>query len=497
MQGRIYSGLKPVRRRQRVLLLERAALAGLLASSLVGIALGLLRWLGGVSIAPGWAVGLLLAGPLAGVLVGLVWRRGWHDAAAAVDDHYRLKDRSATALDFLHRREATPLHKLQVADAEEHLAGIAPAAVVPHRVPTLLPYALCTLAIAIGLLAWPMAQKHVQAELPRPIPEVVEEAKQIAEDLKQLDQLAKQEGNKELSELVEKLIQKVEEMKQPGVDVKEALAKLSEMQAAIAAEQAQYNVGLMDAQLSAMGEALTPAASLEAAGKALMEAKFEKASELLEKLELPELDRKEAKVVEEKLKQVAQAAGEVGLGQLGAAATEMAEGLKGGHKGKFLQGTKMAAKLAKGQGVRHKIKEILDAEVEALEESKVNCNSDKTARIRFPQKSNSPTQDWGAGISGNVFGNKTNLRTNRDVKEISGNPGDGPSEMETTHSPEGRQLAARSYRESYEKYRKMSEAVLSSEPIPLGHRQTIRKYFELIRPQNLEADGTEQAPKSK
>ena len=30
----------------------------------------------------------------------------------------------------------------------------------------------------------------------------------------------------------------------------------------------------------------------------------------------------------------------------------------------------------------------------------------------------------------------------------------------------------------------MSDAVLDSEPIPLGHRQTIRRYFELIRPKN-------------
>ena len=34
----------------------------------------------------------------------------------------------------------------------------------------------------------------------------------------------------------------------------------------------------------------------------------------------------------------------------------------------------------------------------------------------------------------------------------------------------------------------MTEAVLDSEPIPLGHRQTIRKYFELIRPSNDEAE---------
>ena len=30
--------------------------------------------------------------------------------------------------------------------------------------------------------------------------------------------------------------------------------------------------------------------------------------------------------------------------------------------------------------------------------------------------------------------------------------------------------------------------MLDSEPIPLGHRQTIRRYFELIRPQSAETD---------
>lgn len=60
------------------------------------------------------------------------------------------------------------------------------------------------------------------------------------------------------------------------------------------------------------------------------------------------------------------------------------------------------------------------------------------------------------------------------------------SESETTHSVEGRQEAGRAYRDVYQKYRKMSESVLDSEAIPLGHRQTIRRYFELIRPQSDE-----------
>jgi hypothetical protein len=32
----------------------------------------------------------------------------------------------------------------------------------------------------------------------------------------------------------------------------------------------------------------------------------------------------------------------------------------------------------------------------------------------------------------------------------------------------------------------MTEAALNSEPISVGRRQTLRRYFELIRPQNEE-----------
>ena len=98
------------------------------------------------------------------------------------------------------------------------------------------------------------------------------------------------------------------------------------------------------------------------------------------------------------------------------------------------------------------------------------------------------------GTSGNVIGDKTNLLAKRKIEEITGNPGEGPAEMETMHSPEGREQAGRAYREMYQKYQKMSEAVLDSEPIPLGHRQTIRRYFELIRPQNADLNDPKSAP---
>src|SRR5262249_13110465 len=96
--------------------------------------------------------------------------------------------------------------------------------------------------------------------------------------------------------------------------------------------------------------------------------------------------------------------------------------------------------------------------------------------------------------SGNVLGEKTKLLSQQNLMQLTGNPDDGPSETETTHSAEGRQQAGRSYRDVYQKYRRMSDAVLDSEPIPLGHRQTIRRYFALIHPQTVNMERTGAPP---
>jgi hypothetical protein len=488
MRDQIHDRLRPVVRRQSRLTLLRGLAYGLLTGSALGVAIGVGKWLTGRPVPPLLAVAVLVLGPLVGCLLAALRRRGWHDAALAVDAHHRLKDRTVTALEFVTRPQSDALHHLQVADATEHLAAVEPRAIVPIRVPRTLPLGVGLLLIAIALLAWPLSSKPARAGLTPAPDHIVAQAEKIQEDLKELDELAKQQPDSELKDLVKELQKKAEEMKQPGVDTKEALAKLSEMQAAIAAQQAQFNLGLVDGQLQSLGDAMVPADALEAAGQALQEGKFEQAVKELEKLDAPPLDRKEAKAVEEKMKQVAKQMGEVGLGQMGESASELADGIKGGHKGQFQKGAKGLARLTKGHGQRKKILEILDKELEKLSECKGQCQSDKLVRARIKEKSNSPSERAGASISGNLDGEKTALGSKRNIKEITGQPGDGPSEMETTHSPEGRQSAARGYRETYQKYRKMSEAVLDSEPIPLGHRQTIRRYFELIRPQNASSE---------
>src|SRR6185437_15962259 len=97
--------LASVRRRQRAAFALRLTMYGLLAGSLLGVFLGFFAWRYGSPLSLWLTVaGVVAAGPalaLAFALAGLLWRRGIHDAARAVDRHYQLKDRSATALEFL------------------------------------------------------------------------------------------------------------------------------------------------------------------------------------------------------------------------------------------------------------------------------------------------------------------------------------------------------------------------------------------------------------
>lgn len=491
MNARIFATLEPVRRRQLGLRALRWSVLGLLASSLAGIALGVWRWEGAALVPAAWSLAVLASGPLLGLVASLIGRRSLGAAAAAVDARFVLKDRVVTALDFVGRGQTSAVHELQVADAEAHLDAVDPRLAVPLRAPRSLGWALGACAVALGLLLWP--RPSVQARPVAPLDQVVAAAEDAEDSLDELEKAVANETDPKLKELMKQLRAKVEEMKQPGVEVREALAKLSEMQSAIAAQQALFNVGMVDAQMKSLGDAMAATQALESAGHALQQEKYSRAAQELDQAD-PKFDRKEAKALKEKLKQSAQAMGASGLGELGDVTDELARSLD--DAGATQSSLRKLGKLARAQGRRKDITSLLKLQLANLSECKGNCqkNNDSVARLR--KKSNKPSSNYGRSISGNVDGDKTALGSKRNLETITGQNGEGPTETETTHSPEGRQSAARSYREQYQKYRKMSEAALNSEPIPLGHRQTIRRYFELIRPEGDEAEKADVKPAS-
>ncbi len=508
MREAIYAALQPIRSRQQLLFACRCVMAGLIISALACVSISLMRTTVVVDNSTAIIALAMLAGPVLGLIAGLSFRHNWHETAAAVDAHYGLKDRTVTALAFAQHASRTELHEIQVADALDRLGKVQPSSVVPIRVPRAWPVALVAMILATCGLFLPTAQRELQAALP-PVPEhivaVVADQKaklavldkKLAETTQDLEDEKADEEKKGIKELLEKLTQKLEEINQPGIEEKEALAKLSEMQAEMQALANQLNVAALDGEMSSLGSALAASSAFEGAGKALQDGKLEKAVKELEKIDEVKLTPKEAKALEEKLKQLAKQMGDAGQGSLSDAVAELAESLKSGN-GKVGQAARSLAKKINNAVKRKKANDLLTAQNEDLKEAKCQCQNNGGARIKQPSKSNDPSSTWGRTISGNIDGEKTKLASKRNELQLTGTPGaEGDSDVETTATPEARQKAAREYKEKYEKFKKESETVVDGEPIPLGHRQMVKKYFESIRPSSSDMADKPASPEKK
>jgi hypothetical protein len=507
MRDAIQAALRRVRSRQQTLFALRCVVVGLIVGAVGGLAVGLTRQVLDTDISRLIGAAVMIACPVLGLVVGLGFRRDWHAAAAAVDAHYGLKDRSVTALAFAAQPAPSELQSIQMSDALAHLNSIQPELVVPFRVPRAWPVALASLAASVVVLALGVNTPEAQAGL-APAPEhivamaatnkakVAEFEKAVAETTQDMED-DKADNEKGFKDLTNKLNQKIEEITQDGVDEKEALAKLSEMMAEVQAMANQLNVAALDGQLSSLGTALAASAAFEGAGKALQEGKLEKAAKELEKLDDVNLTPKETKALEEKLKQLAKQMGDAGQGGLSDAVAELAEALKSGN-GKVGAASKNLAKKINNAVKRKKQNDLLTALNEDFKDAKCQCQNSGGLKVKAPQKSNDPSSSWGRAVSGNTEGDKTKLNSNRNVLNLTGTPGgEGDSDVETTATPEARQKAAREYREKFEKFSKVSETVIDGEPIPIGHRQMVKKYFEMIRPSGADMADKPATPEKK
>lgn len=486
MRETILGKLRPVRQRQWLVAVMVAAIRGTISGGVVALGLAILRLVGWIETpVGGWSV--LLGVPLFAMVGTALWswiNADWLPAARAVDGHYELQDRTETALAFVRRHpEQVPqgFEELQLTDAVHHLQNVEPQHVVPFLLPKSWRWAAVTASLAVVLLCWPTGRSLVNAGPSQPIDAIVAEARIVEEDLKELIEELPEEHSPELDALLKEMLAKAQEMKEPDVDLREALAKLSEMQSALQAMAAEFNVAATDEELKAIGEALQSAAATQQAGQALQEGKYEKAAEELAKLDEPKLDRKESRAVSDKLKKASESADQKGMNKLSDAAKEAAEGLDKDNSSQCKSGLCKLGECAKKQGNCKKIGDMLKKQCDKLGECKSNCQGN--CQGNGNKLSKNPSLKAGKGTNSEIQGERTSLDASRNEEKIQGLKGDqGDSDVETITTPEGEEQSKRGLKEVYQKYRKLSDAVLESEDIPLGHRQTIRRYFESIRP---------------
>ncbi|MAG57346.1 MAG: hypothetical protein CMJ83_13720 [Planctomycetes bacterium] len=510
--------LNPVQRRQQIGSAVRSLLWGTLAASVVVVVLALLSLLGAISIGTGTAAMLIAGGSILGGIAALLRPGGLDAAARAVDDAYHLKDRTVSALEFVRQREGQPLAALQIADATRHLADTDPRRAVPARVPRLLGPTLGAVVVALLLTLLPGGDGSGDASpfaADQPAArEVLEQVEIIEERLDALEEELEDEieTDPELQELMKELEAKLEELKQPNIDVRQGLAKLSEMQAMLAKQMAKFNVDGDLKKISKIGKALKEATAFKKAGKAMEAQDLDKAISELEKFDGKNLNAKEARSLAQRLKDarasMAKMAGAknaklsknakmsklTGEESEGEPSDEIMDALDelidelGECEGECEGVCDAVAKLCKGlKGCKGKCKAAkgLGACKGALGACKGGmCQGKKNGgpKGQRKQRSDSPKLTWGRSSSGNYDDERTKIDGKRKRERITGKKGSGPSQKETTSSPEGEEQARREYQKRYKQYKKMSDAVLESEAIPLGHRQTIRRYFEMIRP---------------
>ncbi|MCA9175368.1 MAG: hypothetical protein KDB14_12880 [Planctomycetales bacterium] len=480
-----------VRGRQQRQWLWRCGTWGSIVGGAVGSALGLANYLSPTaSIDWSWIVSSVALAPLLGIAWAVLRPCRTREAAVAIDRTCGLKDRVATALSFMTGQQSDEIQTLQIQDAERRVADIDAKSVAPIVAPRGWLAGVSLTSVALLLVFLTTGADSVSADVVEDNPVVLAQAARVEAGLEELEEFNQEQLDPELEKLLKELGETLEELKSPGADPKEALAKLSEMEAALQAEQQELAKVDAAAALQEIGEALSLAEEMKAAGEAMAQGNLSEAAEELAKLEMPKLDLQTERAVTEKLDQLSNnQSGQPMPQSLRDAASKMSQGLNNGSRSKFKEGVQGLAGECSKQGRRKKLMDLLKKQCKCLSECKCECESE----CQNPSNSNKKGGNkWGLGASGNQPGDKTAKLATQPKMEIKGKQSDsGDVDVETISSGEQDEEAAREYRKQVEKYKQLSESVLDSEPIPLGHRQTIRRYFELIRPQGAEADATD------
>lgn len=452
-----------------------AAGGGLTAVALACVAAAItpLPWL--------WLPAAILALAACGGLVGAAYPVSLASAARRIDVYYCMKDRAITALQF--EADPDPVRQMQVDDARWHLRQVRPEdciPLVPHR-PALYSAAMLGLLAAGILLLTPPPSQSEDAP-------VVELAVQQASLLRQtmlpeVEALRQEDAEApEIDELAEQLEILLNEMEAEPLDELDLMAKLSEMEQAIAQAREALQVDANAAQLSELAEALQGSEAMKRAAMAMQDQRYDEASQQLEAVDPAAMSDKERRAVAEDLKKFLSKLSAGQPGKLSQAVGEIQAGLENKNNSQCKDGLCRLAGLCQSQARNQKIGECMACQLNRLAQCKSECRGACNNPSESVAKSESPSQKWGKGASGNPAGEATRLDSTRREEQLTGAQGAGPSETEVLEAPEGEQAAARAFAERYQKFRSQAEAVLDSEPLPLGHRETVRQYFERIRP---------------
>jgi hypothetical protein len=249
---------------------------------------------------------------------------------------------------------------------------------------------------------------------------------------------------------------------------------------------AAFNLEQVDSAMQSLAESLESAESLQPLAAELKNQDYDEAADKLEQWNPKNLSNKEKRTVAGNLKKLSENLGKAKQGEMSEFTQALAEGLDKKNDSQCQGAACKLAGLCRTQSLRKSVCQCLGNQLSRLSLCKSACNKNGGNCV---SPSDSPSNNWGTGKSNKPLGElATKIDSTRQQMDVTGNQGDGPSEREILTTTEAKQLATRGYKERYSDFKKQAEAVLESEPLPLGYRQTIRQYFENIRPTQAELE---------
>ena len=425
---------------------------------------------------------------------GFLAEQTWQKTAAEVDRRYQLRDRTVSALQFADHQ--TPAHELQLLDAACHLEDIRASEVAPIRFPPVMRWA-GLLLMAAFVFQFAPANGSALRPTTDSVTDISESVEAIEKEIDELNEIASDTEHDELKHLAERLKTDLAELNENDGTLRDKIATMSEMQEELRQMAASLNVEQMETQLSDVADALAHAKPFENVKNALKEKAWSKAAAALDSVKAKELDRTETRPTGEALAATADSAKEKGLDEISESLDDLAESVKAGNAPDIEKNSLDLADQIRKHDAAKKMKNMLNAKVEMLARGKklslesnsegnglaANATGVNEKKGNSEQNSDAPSRKAGGKSSGNKPGEKTQRNGELQMARLTGRLGTtGDSEKETIATDENDQTASRLAQESFAKYKKMSEAVLQSEPVPPGHRATIQRYFEGIRP---------------
>ncbi len=439
------------------------------------------RWSG---LASGVEMGVWV---ILGVIVAALFS-AWHsmagkrEAALELDANAGLKDRIASALQFIEEARDSEAHALQIRDAIAHAGRVHAREALPVRLPgssLLLPLALAV--FFLSFLTPPGLQPQIATNAESAVKRL-----QLAE-LRRLREALLEEGRDEdLARTVERLRALERQFVDGKLGERDLMLELGRLNERMEKTTHDAGVGLLEAELNAMVPHLMAAEPTAPVARAIEKDQLDEAAEELEKL-AEKMEQQRLTPEEKNDLQTSLGAGADELGQkldksFGPDLAKASEALgKSDDKSFSAACSSMGEKLRLCRKVR-----LLKAASRKVGDCKTALgqpDSDKAGEALAARTSDQDNNSVGDASSDKPVGERDRLSESyRNLLRVSGMAGDGPVETETEILEGQVSVSQVRIQEIHASFSEIAEEAIENEIIPRSRRRHVKRYFQTIRP---------------